>query len=39
MNDSYKDFLKLLIPIVAVVISYFLGLAASKSSYKKSIKK
>ena len=39
MNDSYKDFLKLLIPIIAVVISYFLGLAASKSSYKKSIKK
>lgn len=39
MSDGYKEFLKLLIPIVAVVVSYFLGLAASKSGYKKSIKK
>ncbi|WP_019165847.1 hypothetical protein [Staphylococcus delphini] len=39
MNDSYKEFLKMIVPIIAVVISYLLGLVASKSNHEKSVKK
>ena len=39
MNDSHIELLKMIVPIIAVVVSYLLGLAASKSNYKKSVKK
>ncbi|PTI21362.1 hypothetical protein [Staphylococcus warneri] len=39
MDDSYKELLKMIVPIIAVVVSYLLGLAASKSNYKKAVKK
>ncbi|MDU7042411.1 MAG: hypothetical protein E6340_10250 [Actinomyces sp.] len=39
MNDSYKELLKMLVPIIAVVVSYLLGLVSSRSNYEKSVKK
>lgn len=39
MNDSHIEFLKMIVPIIAVVVSYLLGLAASKVITKSLLRK